>query len=123
NPAYTTRAVIITEIMAPIMMIERYPGPSATIRIGPSATLGIALSMTKYGSDIFAVFSDNQRTVAMPIPSIVTMKNPISVSPNVMHTCFNKESSINFSDIKLITLLIEIKNKYLMQLKLFFYYI
>src|SRR5699024_12050770 len=93
------------------ILIERYPCLSATIRIGPSATLGIALSKTKYGSDIFAVYSDNQRTVAMPIPSIVPMKNPISVSPNVITKCFNKEPSINFSDNKLITLAGELNNK------------
>src|SRR5699024_12352410 len=93
--------------MAPIMMIERYPDPSTTIRIGPSATLGIALSMTKYESDIFAVFSDNQRTDAMPIPSIVPMKKPISVSPNIITKCFNKEASISFSDNKMINLRFE----------------
>src|SRR5699024_11296987 len=97
--------------MTLIMMIERYPGPSATIRIGPSATLGIALSMTKYGSDIFAVFSDNQRNVAMPIPSIVPMKNQISDYPNVITKCFNKEPSINFSNNKLITLADKLNNK------------
>src|SRR5699024_41548 len=102
---------MITEMMAPIMMIERYPGPSATIRIGPSATLDIALSITKYGSHIFAVFSDNQSTVTMAIPSIVPMKNPIIVSTNVITTGFNKEPSINYSDNKLITLAGELNNK------------
>src|SRR5699024_10484195 len=107
---YTTSVVMITEITAPIIIIDIYPGPSATIIIGPSATLGIAFRMTKYGSDILATRLDDQSTLAKMIPKIVPNKNPIIVSNKVTDKWSSIEPSGIFGYIYTVTLEGELNN-------------
>lgn len=69
--------------MAPIAMIEGYPGPRATIRIGPKATFGIAFKITRYGSIIFENIGDHHSNAASKVPSRVPKIKPKIVSVKV----------------------------------------
>lgn len=87
----------MTEIIAPIVMIEAIPGPMTTIKIGPSATFGIALSITRYGSNTFDNKGDHQRMAASIVPINVPIIKPNTVSNIVVLICGNNVPSFNFS--------------------------
>ena len=88
---------MMTEIIAPIVMIELIPGPITTIKIGPSATFGIALSITRYGSNTFDKKGDHQRIAANIVPINVPIIKPNTVSNIVTLIWGNNVPSFNLS--------------------------
>ena len=88
---------MMTEIIAPIVMIEPIPGPITTIKIGPSATFGIELSITRYGSNTFDKKGDHQRIAANIVPINVPIIKPNTVSNMVTLICDNNVPSFNLS--------------------------
>ncbi len=89
--------VIMTLMMAPIAMMLIKLGPSATIRIGPRATFGIAFKITRYGSKILASRLDHHNKAARHVPINVPSKKPSTVSNKVTPMCDSKEPSPSFS--------------------------
>jgi len=92
-----TIVVIITEIIAPIAIIDTYPVPKATIKIGPNATFGIAFKTTKYGSSMFERRSDHHKSAAIKTPKTVPIINPSTVSNNVTARLLNRLPSFILS--------------------------
>jgi len=64
-------------------MLEDKPGPKMTIKTGPRATFGMALKITRYGSNIFESLGDAHKMAARSAPSNVPRTNPIIVSNTV----------------------------------------
>src|SRR5699024_8388051 len=91
-----TRAETITQIIAPSVIIDPYPGPNVTIIIGPRATLGKALKTTRYGSMIFENRFEYQRKKANNIPATVPIKKPDNVSKIVILKWYQSEPSRRF---------------------------
>lgn len=74
---------MMIEIIAPIAIIDVYPGPSATMIMGPSATFGSEFKITKYGSATFEIIGDHHKIAAITVPRRVPNINPSTVSNNV----------------------------------------
>ncbi len=85
--------VMMMEMMAPIATIDVKLGPNATINIGPSATFGMELRTTKYGSNIFETKGDHHRIAARNVPKMVPRIKPNTVSDNVKLKSINNVPS------------------------------
>ena len=83
KPFSISSTVTINEIASAITMMACIPAPTQTIKTGPSAILGRALSTTKNGSQMRESVFDHHNSTARPTPSTVPSKNPISVSIQV----------------------------------------
>ncbi|MNY52669.1 hypothetical protein D3C86_1883590 [compost metagenome] len=79
--------VIITVMDSVVTTIAVKPAPNITMKIGPSATFGILLKTTIYGSSTADKNGDHQMTMARRVPSSVPSRKPTTVSPTVMTRC------------------------------------
>lgn len=75
--------VMMIEMIAPIAIMEDMLGPRATIKMGPSATFGMAFKITKYGSSTLDRKGDHQRIAARMVPKSVPRIKPRTVSESV----------------------------------------
>src|SRR5574342_584674 len=91
------------EIIAPSATIEVKFVPRATINIGPSATLGIELSTTRYGSKIFERMGDHHKRAARTVPISVPRIKPRTVSASVtpMFTASDPSSVFSISKFQI----------------------
>ncbi|MNC52447.1 hypothetical protein D3C75_1017930 [compost metagenome] len=78
---------MITVIDKVVTTIAVKPAPNMTMKIGPSATLGILLNTTIYGSSTADKKGDHQMMTASKVPSRVPSTKPTTVSPTVIPKC------------------------------------
>ncbi|MNV72077.1 hypothetical protein D3C71_1651350 [compost metagenome] len=81
---YTTSVVTMTVMESVVMTIAVKPAPNITMKIGPSATFGMLLKTTMYGSSTADRKGDHQIRAASSVPSSVPRTKPAAVSQTVM---------------------------------------
>ena len=96
KPESTVIIVTIVEMRSAITMIASIPAPTQTMRIGPSAIFGRALSTTIYGSKILARVLLHHMSTAMSVPRSVPIIKPATVSNVVTPMCI-KSSPLPYS--------------------------